>query len=621
MQFPDSWFEDEVRDEFYIPALMKRAWAAQMETLEVIAEICKKHHIKWFAFYGTLLAAVRHSGYIPWDDDLDIAMMPEDYLRFDKLIDHELPPGYYIPRNQGDDCWLHISVWNTRDVCMEQQHLEKYHGYPFVASIDVFPLYYVAPEPEAEIAHKKLIQIVNSVAQSIKEENQNTAQMQAMVSYIEGLLHISLDRKQSLKKQLFSQLQRLFGMYKAEGASEIALVPWFIADFPDKFPVRCFDRLMKLPYEITDIPVPAEYEQILCTQYGDYRKFCRGLGAHDYPVYNAYIERLSKAMEEHGLSFRFTYKFSPEDLLKTRESTLAEDFVLLTRESHREILSAIGNHDFLFAGKLLEACQNTAIQVGTALEQLDGQWNLAVRLLEEYCELAWQMHEALNQEPSPIVQEFFRLSGELNMLLSRISDTAARPARDCREVVFLPYKASFWDSMEPFWREAAADPDCKTYVIPIPYFYRNVDGSPKQLQDEREKFPDDLLLTDYDSYDFKNRRPDMIFFQAPYDECNLTISTHPFFYSKNLKQYTDALIYIPPLKLEAAELADTMAQKNLKYYFGMPGLVHADRILVPSDEMRLACVNFLTAFAGEDYRQLWEEKIICSSPIPFLKTK
>ena len=60
MQFPDSYFEDEVRDGFYIPSLMKRAWAAQMEVLEDVANLCQKHRILWFADFGTMLGAVRH---------------------------------------------------------------------------------------------------------------------------------------------------------------------------------------------------------------------------------------------------------------------------------------------------------------------------------------------------------------------------------------------------------------------------------------------------------------------------------------------------------------------------------------------------------------------------------
>ena len=91
MQFPYTYFEDEVREGFYISGIIKRAWAAQLEVLEIVDKICQKHNIRWFADCGTLLGAVRHGGYIPWDDDLDICMLRDDYIRFNEIAEQELP--------------------------------------------------------------------------------------------------------------------------------------------------------------------------------------------------------------------------------------------------------------------------------------------------------------------------------------------------------------------------------------------------------------------------------------------------------------------------------------------------------------------------------------------------
>ena len=71
MEFNDDFFQDEVREGFYVSGMVKRAWAAQIEVLNEIDELCKKHDIKWFLDSGFLLGVVRHGGMIPWDDDID----------------------------------------------------------------------------------------------------------------------------------------------------------------------------------------------------------------------------------------------------------------------------------------------------------------------------------------------------------------------------------------------------------------------------------------------------------------------------------------------------------------------------------------------------------------------
>ena len=58
MEFPHEYFDDEIREDFYVSGLMKRLWAADLEVLSDIAKVCEKHNIRWFADYGTLLGAV-----------------------------------------------------------------------------------------------------------------------------------------------------------------------------------------------------------------------------------------------------------------------------------------------------------------------------------------------------------------------------------------------------------------------------------------------------------------------------------------------------------------------------------------------------------------------------------
>ena len=79
MIFKEDFFLKETRCGFEISEMMKRAWSAELEVLEIVVDICNRNKLQYFADWGTLLGAVRHQGFIPWDDDIDICLKREDY--------------------------------------------------------------------------------------------------------------------------------------------------------------------------------------------------------------------------------------------------------------------------------------------------------------------------------------------------------------------------------------------------------------------------------------------------------------------------------------------------------------------------------------------------------------
>ena len=77
---PDSsFFREEIRNGFLVTEKMKRIWYTEISLLQELDRVCKKYGLRYFAEYGTLLGAVRHKGFIPWDDDIDVAMFRDDY--------------------------------------------------------------------------------------------------------------------------------------------------------------------------------------------------------------------------------------------------------------------------------------------------------------------------------------------------------------------------------------------------------------------------------------------------------------------------------------------------------------------------------------------------------------
>ena len=276
-------------------------------------------------------------------------------------------------------------------------------------------------------------------------------------------------------------------------------------------------------------------------------------------------------------------------------------------DAHKELDKILKRKQTDQAFSLLEQCQQGAIAIGTLIDTLEGEGTEAVRCLEFYCEQIYQFYTDLQQKaPVNLWQSLKKLKKSLTRAKAIICSEI--PTR--REVVFLPYKASMWDSLESVWKAADEDPDCNALVIPIPYYDRNPDGSFGEMHYEIDQYPAEVPVVGYDSYDFEARHPDMIFIHNPYDDGNYVTSVPPFFYSENLKRYTDKLVYIPYFILGDIDPSDEEAVKGMEHFCLTKGVMNADCVIVQSESMRQVYVDVLSRYTGVENRPYWEKKVL-----------
>ena len=295
--------------------------------------------------------------------------------------------------------------------------------------------------------------------------------------------------------------------------------------------------------------------------------------------------------------------------MRKEQKQQAEEFVRLMGQAHDEIKKAIEKKNISTALSLLADCQDGAIALGELVEKAEGEGAATIGVLESYCEQVYRLYEKL-EKGQPVSAG--KASKILRRILFKIEGSVKNDIMLKQEVVFLPYKASMWDSLESIWKAADEDPACDAYVIPIPYYDKNPDGSFRELHYEGGEYPKDVPVVWYEDYDFETRRPDMIFIHNPYDDCNIVTSVHPFFYSKNLKKFTDKLVYVPYFILGEVDPESKNALKDLEKFCLVPGVAYADKVIVQSENMRQAYVNVLTEFmAGQGRsRAYWEKKIL-----------
>lgn len=340
------------------------------------------------------------------------------------------------------------------------------------------------------------------------------------------------------------------------------------------------------------------------------------------------------------------------------------NIIRLLEQAHEAMGKNIAKQNIQPVLELLVDCQETAIAIGSKIEQvkefetavvesateekkpqeeqasqvekklqkenksqeekreLGNLASLVVFTLEKYCETMYQLFEKLvavqsvkNNQHSIGVESFEMLDFSerliaLNDLLSQIKTEIIDNIKIRKIAVFLPYKASMWDSLESVWKAADEDPDCDAYVIPIPYFDRNADGALGEMRYEGDLYPSYVPVTSYEEFDLEEQKPDLIFIHNPYDEYNRVTSVHPNFYSSKLKDYTDSLVYIPYFILGEIEPENEDAVQGMEHFCKTPAVLNAHKVIVQSEKMKQVYVKVLTEWQGEHTKALWEEKIL-----------
>lgn len=302
-------------------------------------------------------------------------------------------------------------------------------------------------------------------------------------------------------------------------------------------------------------------------------------------------------------------KLKRRNEMRKIQKNIALEFIQTLYQAHEQIKHMINRKKINHAMNLLEQCQQGAIQLGDLIEKTVEKNVITIDLLENYCETLYNIHENIMTNE---IENANKVCKILRKQLLLVENSIINDIKQTIEVVFLPYNATMWDSLESVWRAAEADENCDAYVIPIPYYDKNPDGSFKKEHWDVDKYPDYVSITRYIAYDFEKRRPDIIFIHNPYDECNHVTSVHPFFYSENLKKFTDKLVYIPYFMLDEINFDNEMAVEHMKHFCTAPGILRADNVIVQSEDMRKIYINVLTENTGntKEVKQYWEDRVL-----------
>ena len=619
MELKREFFYEEVRDGFYIPSIMKRAWGAGLAILSEVDRICRKYEIPYYAGYGTLLGAVRSSSFIPWDDDIDLMMLRSDFNRFLSVAEKELPEELALDSLETNpDFWGMNPCVRSAVLCFHPKLFSKYREFPYHAFVDIFPLDELAEDPEEERQRENKVHLLFQMMKKVEGREGEPEKWEEELKQIEKLFSVQLDRRRSILTQLSGVMDRVYQEFNGRGGNTLTFMPLYMMR-KDRYPRAVFEKREWAPFCNLSLPIPSGYDRLLQCTYGDYHKKVKAGGEHDYPYFKEKEQELAKML---GRERFFSYTFKKEDLERPKVQSF-RDLTFLTAdyllEKSKSLAEQIQRGNASPALSELPLLQETAISLGTAIEQKKGKEKESVSILERYCEALYEAYLTLQEGPSgdasgELVAE--QLATEQVAVEQIAADQLIKAGnclknlkealeRDCkRQVVFLPHSAKHFASLRPLIDALQEREDTEVKLMPIPYFDRMGDGSLSEMHYEGEDFPKEYPITDYRSYNFAAELPDCIVMNSPYDAFNPVWSVDPFFYSEKLKQYTNKLVYIPWFvtdEIDSENPEDGKSFYNMRYYVTVPGIIHADYTIVQSEGMREAYLEKISRFLeGEE---------------------
>ncbi len=235
----------------------------ELNILKFIDYICKKYNIKYFVSYGTLLGAVRHKGFIPWDDDIDVAMYREDYERFQRAVIEENNERYTILSKDNSD-WYFQNFFVVIDKHTLLEDSVKRNRKDSNVFVDVFP---IDKFNDLNFVKKAHLMVTLKHICFIKKKYiiHKDSRIKDFCRVVFWYLLAFVNPRYFTKK-----IEKLVEKYVDKNGIYEGAIGLDKTGMKEVFETGTYEELIELPFEDMMVPAPKNYDKILTQFYGDY---------------------------------------------------------------------------------------------------------------------------------------------------------------------------------------------------------------------------------------------------------------------------------------------------------------------------------------------------------------
>lgn len=264
MEFTDDFFKEEVRLDYRISKEMKQVWGVSLDLAEKLVDVCERNGLKCWIDSGTLLGAVRHQGFIPWDDDIDFVMLRKDYDKLVKIADKEFTYPYFFQTAYSDKTYYkgHAQLRDLRTTSLSMSELDK--KYCRGIDVDIFVL-----DGFMESGFKRFIQRMRSMMikktlrsyYSLPEENKSLGR-KLLYWLSKGIYKIFDDKK------AFARFESMFRAVDEDSTERVSVLSYRYSGSRRMRRRASYNETVWLPFEHTKFPAPADTADCLECYFG-----------------------------------------------------------------------------------------------------------------------------------------------------------------------------------------------------------------------------------------------------------------------------------------------------------------------------------------------------------------
>ena len=295
----ETFLEPEMRDGYFVDAHMKAVWKVMLDIVEEFVRICNKYDLKYSLAGGTLIGAFRHRGFIPWDDDIDIDMVREEYDKFLAVAEKELEAPYFLQTTKTDHGRVSVfaQIRNSDTTCFDPKWQKLGSEFNCGIGIDIFP---VDGKPTGKMRWlftKWTVRVVQSIQyfatikKNLGVKGFIKRYVAKVICAIVGFDNLYYLREWVMRRNSLKECTRCGELSYAITMRNPKL-EWSSA---------CYDSYIDVPFEYLMLKAAVGYDEMNTNQYGDWMTPVKCSGDHVDLFYDAtkgYKEYLKEMKSE-----------------------------------------------------------------------------------------------------------------------------------------------------------------------------------------------------------------------------------------------------------------------------------------------------------------------------------